>query len=62
MEKKQTVLDYNWCTLNPNNQTERVQFQQFRHNDIAWMYKCVCLIKLLHWLTFVGGAVRDQYP
>ena len=57
-----TVLNYNWFTLQPNNETERTEFHKFRLNDIAWMYKFFCLLKVFHWLTFVGSAVRDLYP
>ena len=62
MEKKKTVLNVNWCTLQPKDEQERALFHQFRLNDIAWFYQFVCLIKVLHWLTYVSGAVRQQYP
>ena len=59
MMKKKTVMNYNWCTLQPNDEEERAKFHEFRLADIAWVYKFMVVIKALHIMTFIIAAVRD---
>ena len=62
MEKAHTIRKFNWITLQPNDQNLRKEFSKFRIDDIMLMFKYICVIKGVMWLTSGVAAIRQLYP